>query len=187
MVDITEISAVVAAAGVLIGVVYYVLEMREQTIIRKTDLIVTLYSMTQNSEYQKALREVVTSQFNDYEDYRKKYGNIFSGATIHDAVVSVLSPYEMVGTLLFRKQIDIRSVYDMFGTGLVKTVYEKLKPIILGVRRELDDPAIFAGFEYMHDELVKKEPQLRKTLGKYGVLPETTGETLEMKKREQQG
>ena len=42
MVDITEISAIVAAAGVLAGVVYYVLQMRNQTRIRKTDLIVRI-------------------------------------------------------------------------------------------------------------------------------------------------
>jgi hypothetical protein len=44
MVDITEISAVVAAAGVLVGVVYYVLEVRHQTRIRQTDFITRLYS-----------------------------------------------------------------------------------------------------------------------------------------------
>jgi hypothetical protein len=168
MADITEASAIIAAAGVLVGVAYYILDMRQQTIMRKTDLIVRLYSMTQNSEYQKAFREVVISQFKDYEDYVRKYGRIYSGASIHEAMISVLSPFEMVGILLFRKQIDIRSVYDMFGTGMVKRLYEKFKPVIVGLRKESDDPSLFVGFEYIHDELVKKEPQLRKTLGKYG-------------------
>ena len=43
MVDITDISAVVAAAGVLIGVAYYILDMRNQIRIRKTDLLIRLY------------------------------------------------------------------------------------------------------------------------------------------------
>ena len=39
MVDITEISAIVAAAGVLVGVIYYLLDVRNQAMIRKTELI----------------------------------------------------------------------------------------------------------------------------------------------------
>jgi hypothetical protein len=38
MVDITEISAVVAAAGVLVGVAYYILDMKHQRQVRQTDL-----------------------------------------------------------------------------------------------------------------------------------------------------
>jgi len=40
MVDITEISAVVAAAGVLVGVVYYLLDVHNQSIIRKPMYII---------------------------------------------------------------------------------------------------------------------------------------------------
>jgi hypothetical protein len=167
MVDITEISAMVAAAGVLIGVVYYVLEMRQQTIIRKTGLMVTMYSWIQSKEYQEALREVFNSQFKDYEDYVKKYGSWTSEAPIHRAIISVCSPIEMVGTMLYRKQIDILFVHDLWGTRTLKMLYEKVKPIILGLRREFDEPSLMLGFEYLQDELVKKEPQLRKTYRKY--------------------
>jgi hypothetical protein len=31
----------------------------------------------------------------------------------------------------------------------------------------LDEPGLFVGVEYLLDELAKKEPQLRKTWGKY--------------------
>jgi len=45
MVDVTEISAIVAAAGVLVGVAYYILDMRHQNKIRRTDLDLRLYSI----------------------------------------------------------------------------------------------------------------------------------------------
>ena len=44
MVDVTDISTVVVASGVLKGVVYYLLEMRHQEKMRKTDLVISLYS-----------------------------------------------------------------------------------------------------------------------------------------------
>jgi hypothetical protein len=49
MVDITEISAIVAAAGVLIGVVYYILDMRNQTRIRKTDIFSLVFAINWSS------------------------------------------------------------------------------------------------------------------------------------------
>ena len=55
MVDVTEISAIVAAAGVLIGVVYYVLDMRHQMQVRQTELILGLYKEFGSIEFQEAL------------------------------------------------------------------------------------------------------------------------------------
>ncbi len=78
MVDITEISAIVAAAGVLVGVVYYVLEMRHQSKMRETDFVVRLYSTFGSKEFHEILKEVQTLQFIDYEDFVKKYGPWFS-------------------------------------------------------------------------------------------------------------
>ena len=42
MVDITEISAIVAAAGVLVGVVFTVMELRNLVKQRQTDLVTQL-------------------------------------------------------------------------------------------------------------------------------------------------
>jgi len=38
MVDITEISAVVAAAGIVVGVVYYILDLRHNTRAREMEI-----------------------------------------------------------------------------------------------------------------------------------------------------
>jgi hypothetical protein len=38
MLDIPSISAIAAAVGVIIGVFYYILEIRHQTRIRETDI-----------------------------------------------------------------------------------------------------------------------------------------------------
>lgn len=54
MVDITEISAIVAAAGVLVGVVYYILEIRHQIKMRQIDLLARLYSTMTGKEWMEA-------------------------------------------------------------------------------------------------------------------------------------
>jgi hypothetical protein len=55
MVDITEVSAIVAAAGVLVGVVLNVLELRHLRKQRQTDLVVKLYSAFTSDDFLKSL------------------------------------------------------------------------------------------------------------------------------------
>jgi hypothetical protein len=78
MVDITEISAVVAAAGVLVGVALTVLELRHFFKQRQTQLVVELSSQTRSREYKEATMETLSADFNDYNDFVKKYGAPFS-------------------------------------------------------------------------------------------------------------
>jgi hypothetical protein len=54
MVDITETSAMVAAAGVMIGVVYYILDIRHQARTRQMDLFVRLYSTFTSKNFTNA-------------------------------------------------------------------------------------------------------------------------------------
>jgi hypothetical protein len=166
------VSLGVASASIVIGVIYYILQLRHQITIRKTDLMIRLYSWVQSREYMDSYSLLMRSQSKDYEDYVKKYGSILSfEAPMHRALLSVLAPYEMVGTLLYRKRIDLGFIYDVFGSTGSKILYEKLMPIIVGIRRDINEPGLFVGFEYVHDELLRKEPQLRKTLGKYLSQP----------------
>jgi len=72
---ISEISAVVAAAGVLIGVIYYILDMRNQRQVRQTDLIMRLYSRFGSVGFQKTWEKVVLSEEAlSLNQYREKYG-----------------------------------------------------------------------------------------------------------------
>ena len=169
MVDILllqTVSIAIASAGVFLAAIYYILQIRHQTRIRKTDLFIRLYSTFSTNEFQEARRTIMSSQFKDYEDYVQKYGSVISETAMNKAVSTVTNLYELVGVLLYRKQIDLGMVYDVVGSRVVKIVYERLEPLMLGVRREFDEPAAYGGFEYLYDELLRKEPQLRKTWAK---------------------
>jgi len=168
MVDVQTISIAIASASVIAGVTYYALQIRHQTRIRKTDLIIRLYSRLHSSEFEDAYPRVMSLEFKDYEDFVKRYGRRHSGKSpeIDKAVATVCGFFELAGTLLYRKQIDLGLVYDSFGVSMIKGIWEKIKPLTVGTRREVNDPAYGAGFEYLYNELMRKEPQLRKTLPK---------------------
>ena len=165
VVDIQTVSVILASASVIAGVVYYALQLRHQTRIRKTDLIIRLYSRLHSNEFDDAYPKIMSLEFKDYEDFVKKYGRRHSGKSpeIDKAISTVNGFFELVGTLLYRKHIDIGLVYDSFGSSMIKEIWEKTKPLVAGIRRELNEPYGGAGFEYLYNEIMRKEPQLRKT------------------------
>ncbi len=154
VVGITEISAIVAAAGVLVGVVYYILDMRHQSKVRQTDLVMRLYSIFDSLEFQKVWEEVLKREAKDLNDYEKKYSQA--------EVLTVGLFFEGIGILLERKLIDIELVDDMF-TMPIKTTWEKLRDITLETRKVRNEPTDLEWFEYLYNEMKKREQKLQQS------------------------
>jgi hypothetical protein len=164
MVDIQTVSIAIASAGVFAAAVYYVLQIKHQTRIRKTELLMRLYSTSASNEYMDAFWKVMNLQVKDYQDYVKQYGPLLrTDNPMNRALFTVVSYYELVGVLLLRKLIDLTTVYDVWGSTNPIMLFEKIKPVAMGIRREIE-PAALLGFEYLCVELKRKEPQLKKTL-----------------------
>jgi hypothetical protein len=157
VVDIQTVSIAVASASVVAGVIYYAFQIRHQAKMRETDFIVRLYSSYGSKEFHEILREVQTLQFSDYKDFVKKYGSWFSEGSAQTAIFVVSTYFHEMGTLLHRKIIDINFLYDIFGSTAIKLHWEKVKPVILGLREEFKDPKVFGWFEYLYDEVKKRE------------------------------
>jgi hypothetical protein len=160
VIDVTEISAMAAAAGVMVGVVYYILDMRNQTKIRQTDIILRLQSDWRSRELRESYQIVMGMKFKDYDEYAKKYP-LWNGVVTPEnrAVVEVASFFDGVGILLHRKLIDIEMVDELFSF-YINAAWEKLKPGIEGRRKELD-PTLRKWFEYLYNEMQKREQRLQ--------------------------
>lgn len=159
MVGITEISAMVAAAGVLVGVIYYIMDMRNQTRIRQTDLVMRLYDRFSSTEFQDAWARVRTeasdfTNIDDLYDVNKK-------VALRE-VNQVCLFFEEIGILLQRKLLDTRMVEDLFG-GAVERAWEKMKTAVTKLRQQFNDPSIYYYFECLYDEMKKREQQLQKS------------------------
>jgi hypothetical protein len=156
MVDITEISAVVAAAGVLVGVVYYILQIRHQNRLRQTDLVIRLASDMKSAELVAAFADMHGAEFKDYDDFVKKYGKPFSKNQVPMSLVMIGNFFEEVGVLFSNKLLDARLIYQLVP---VSGSWEKMEPVIKGLRTEYHVQAYYEWFEYLYNEMKKKEPQ----------------------------
>jgi hypothetical protein len=147
VVDLTEISAAVAATGVLIGVIYYILDIRHQNKVRQTDLLVRLFSSIDNKDWLDAWEKVNDRESLDYKDYKAKYGFV--------ELNEVFVFFEEVGRLLQKRLIDIDLLPMPYGQ--VKVTWEKIKPIIEIGRKRYNEPKVGQGFEYLYNEMKKRE------------------------------
>jgi hypothetical protein len=157
LVDVQAVSIVVASASIVAGVLYYAFQIRHQIRLRETDFIVRLYSTYGSKEFHDMVMEIQSLQFNDYEDFVKKYGPWFSKGPAQTAIYVVATYLSEVGMLVHRKLIDIDFFYDIFGSAPISVNWEKVKPIILGIREERHNPSVFWAFEYLYNQVKKRE------------------------------
>jgi hypothetical protein len=158
MIGITEISAVVAAAGVIIGVVYYILDMRNQAKLRQTDMVMRLYDKFGSTEFQKAYQTMMYLEFEDYSDYTKRYGE---NADVRAAFMTMNVFFEGMGLLVKRKLAGIDLVDDLLSSDILST-WQKMKPLAEGDRKKSAHPQAWEWFEYLYDEMKKREQKLAK-------------------------
>ena len=94
MLDISSISAIAAAVGVIIGVVFATLQLRDVVKTRQTDLVMRLDSTFGTKEFQEAWVETLRMEFNDYKDYLKKYGTLLENPLTYQLTWSPTSSKE---------------------------------------------------------------------------------------------
>ncbi len=141
MVDLQTISILIASVSVVIGVIYYAWEIRNQSRIRQTELSLRLVEQFTDKEFIKSWGLAMTREEKDYDEYIKKYGvtELFQ--------ISIF--FEGVGFLLYRKLLDISMAKELW-TDPVIMVWEKIGHIL----KQLHSDKAFL-FEYLYNELKK--------------------------------
>ena len=153
MVDIQTVSIAIASAGVFAAAIYYIFQIRHQTRIRQTDLIMRLYSRFGSEGFQKLLDKVRRRKDKGFHDYEEKYG--------WAEWIAIGTFFEGIGVLLHRKLVDIGLVDDLF-TAPIKMAWGEMKDSIIEARKEWGQPTIFEWFEYLVNEMKKREQEIAK-------------------------
>jgi hypothetical protein len=152
MVDIQTVSIAVASASVTVAAIYYIWQIRHQTKIRQTDILVRLFSNIINKDWLEAWEKVRDREFTDYGAYKEKHGLVEAN--------QVYLFYDQLGRLLQKGLINIDLL--PIETGQVNIAWEKIKPIIEASRKKYSETKLGSGFEYLYNELKKREQQASK-------------------------
>lgn len=78
MLDISSVSALVAAVSVIVGVIYYTLQIRHQTKLRQMGLLMNLYMTWGSEDMKKATGRFLAIGVKNYSDFVEKHGPVVS-------------------------------------------------------------------------------------------------------------
>ena len=152
MVDAQTISIVIASASVVAGVIYYAFQIRNQTKARQTDLVIRLYTTFGGKEMRQTWERITTRENIDFDTYRNTFG-------LTD-VNEIGWFFEGVGVLLHKKLVDIAVVDDLFSSP-IKISWEKMRLVAEGERKQFGRPQIWEWWEYLYNEMQKREQKLQ--------------------------
>ena len=97
MVDVSTVSIVVASAGVFAAAVYYIIQIRHQTKLRKTDLILRMWQPVCTEEMARAWNRLMSAEYDDFDDFVEKYGYPLSENPVSIAFSMLSMVYESLG------------------------------------------------------------------------------------------
>ena len=157
MVDLAEIQAayyMVAATGVLVAAIYYVLNMKATLQTRQAQLFMQIYDRMSQPELSAVINDIrYNMDWTDADDFWIKYG-AETNIEEYSRLASAGNYFKGIGVLLRRGLIDKMFIYDLLSSPL-KLYWERLGPVILERRRLTNNPNLFAFVDYLYDEIKK--------------------------------
>ena len=160
--DISTISVVTAATGVLIGVAIGVMELRNITKARQAELIMGIQHLYTDPEFLRRWSTIIFQRgWKDFDDWRKKYGPE-ANIEAFSLWVSMGNYYKGIGVLVNKNLIDIELVDNLISPSLIG-YWEKCELIIKEFREHYKFPRTFEWSEYLYNEMQKREQRLQQT------------------------
>jgi len=156
MVDIIEISAIIAAAGVIVGVIYYIMEIRHEGKMRHLDLFMSLYSIWGSPDMLTAHRRFMALKVESYDSWVKEHGPITEPTQLNIDIDRVGWFFNMMGFLVKEKIVHIKLVDELVGYWVIKN-WEIIKPACEGWRKQYNIPESYHWFEYLYNEMKKRK------------------------------
>ncbi len=160
MIDYQTISVSLAALGILVASIYYTLTVRNQTRTRQAQLFMQIYSVFRTEEFQDNITDIFSWKWNDYDDFRKKYGPT-TNPKAWRALGSVAGYFEGIGLMVNKKLIDISLVENLMSTHIIY-FWEKINTLSIELRREFNSPQLDMWKEYLYNEIKKREAHSKK-------------------------
>lgn len=98
--SVATVSVIIAAASVIAASFFYSFQIRNQTRVRKADLVMRLYATFDSLDFQEAFHRVYWAEFHDYDSLVEILGGRRVGTYL-------FTFFDQVGVLLRRGLIDL--------------------------------------------------------------------------------
>ncbi len=158
MVDIQTVSVSVAALSVVLGVIYYAINLREQSKNRRVALANNLLSTINSEEGQRKFYEIMSMQWTDFEDFKRKYDSSVNPEN-YIKRYSFWRVCDHVGWQYSKNFVDLDTIYYSAGVNIL-LMWQKFRPIIEDLRRWVYGRSYSMYWEYLANDLDKMSARL---------------------------
>ena len=159
MVEVTLLLDVIRTAGILVGIGYYILTLRNQQRSQKTAeetrKIQLLIDNTQHlsGEGRNDWHYLLGMQWDNYEDFISKYSAV-KDPDLFERRIRAFRRLNLSGMLIKDGLVDLEAYIQYIGD-VAPIMWHKFKDIILEQRRIWGSPDYLIGFEYLSNETEK--------------------------------
>ena len=158
MVDLVVLQSLSYTAGaisVVLGVIYYAINLRESRRNGRIALANSLMQKVQSPEYHGIMLDLFKQEWKDYDDFEKKYGSDNNPGS-YQKRFSIWRYYNSLGYMLIYNLIDADSLSNLGdGDGIIM-MWAKFESIIRNMRKfyGMGDNWMW-GFEYLAGKLLR--------------------------------
>lgn len=147
LLDLQATLAIAAPLAVIIGVIIALLQLRNQNHLRQVEIVMRLYASFGEEEFARHYLRLARWKFKTYNAYRR---NHTSEDSVSFFVVGTF--FEGMGLLLKRNLVPLDLLDDLLSGPILET-WSRVRPIVLGLREELHQPARFEWFEFLYERM----------------------------------
>lgn len=156
MIEITAplVLDVIRTVGILVGIVYYLSIIRNQSKTREAQFLLQLNQVFQDKEAIKDWYDVLFMDFTDYQDFTERYDSTVNMKNYlqRSRIYRMLNTF---GLIIKRGLVDPEIVYDGIQGGFVEGLWNKHSIVIKERRKISNQPHFHEGFEYLANAMKK--------------------------------
>jgi len=155
MVTLEQVVYIVPVLGLTASIFYYAMVLRNQNKTRQAQTYMNIYNTARSMEFRKARRIVNSILWTTPESFMELVFNEDQERDENNvSFVTVGTFYEGLGVLVREELINIRLI-SLFMGGEIRRFWERLVPIVDGVREIMDYPRLWSETEYLYNELIR--------------------------------
>jgi len=160
MIDIQTILTYLTLISVPVGVTYHIMTLNNtrknqqlQLETRQAQMYMSIINSFNSPEFRRQWHIVESATWDDYDDFHEKYplgSEMLTAATRHFIF------FDSIGGLVKKKLIDVDLIDGALALNIVVT-WRLLEDIIYGDRESFNTPSLWEPFEYIYNEISKRD------------------------------
>jgi len=169
------LAIIFTGLGLIVSILYYTFTLQNANKTRKTQLFTQIYRERYNPENIQRWWEMMSWNWEDWDDYYGRYGGFEVDPELSAISVSQFSYYDGLGLLVKNNMVDILTVFQLMSAPIV-SLWLKYETIIEGMRNMDGGPGenYMESFEFMATEMIKMRIERGISLPVWVIHPKST-------------